>query len=437
MDAVSLRIGRRAGTLLLACALGTSACFLSLPDSSSLPYRCGGNADCVAGYVCRDGFCAALRTQGADVAGGDGATCVSDQCLPPCGTGAPCDDHDDCTFNTSCTSSGACEGTTLDCHDDPGPCGARRSCNGTAYCTVSWPGQETPCDDKQACTEGGHCNGAGGCEGLVPSCPTEEATCARTVDCDGNGGCTYDNPLWTTPCTDNDPCTHSEHCSGSGYGPEACVWNSVTVCPNGPSPCVISTCNVEGGCDLRFAEPGTPCDDGNICTVDDVCDDKGGCAGLLGTPVYRCHDAAKDRDYYKVGWPPVCNMTSCVSFENQGSVWRLPPAGVDEMRTLYLFATGIGPTCSSNCTDFMVSVATTVNGGCYDDWDGAYYNWEERGDLGTTYRTSFAPGLHPLYSWVSEGVDPTRQFVGYDLETPPDSLGATRQEAPLGYACPP
>ncbi len=50
-------------------------------------------------------------------------------------------------------------------------------------------------------------------------------------------------------------------------------------CPEGPASCYRAAC-IEGVCDTEPA-PSTPCDDGELCTTDDICGDDGTCTGTL------------------------------------------------------------------------------------------------------------------------------------------------------------
>jgi cysteine-rich repeat protein len=83
-------------------------------------------------------------------------------------------------------------------------------------------------------------------------------------------------------CDDGDACTESDRCAGGG-----CVGATPVVCPSA-GPCEIGRCDPESGnCLLEVLADGTGCDDGDQCTVADVCGD-GAC---LGGPPPTCDDA--------------------------------------------------------------------------------------------------------------------------------------------------
>jgi hypothetical protein len=109
-----------------------------------------------------------------------------------------------------------------------------------------WCGEDATCS-------GGVCTGATGDYANVPGCggtaPTE---CDSNDDCDDSNACTTDT------------------CSG-----ETCTHGTVT-CQGSTNPCIDSVCDPTTGCDLV---PNTdPCNDGNVCTVNDVCSG-GTCSG--------------------------------------------------------------------------------------------------------------------------------------------------------------
>lgn len=106
---------------------------------------------------------------------------------------------------------------------------------------------------------------------VVPPCLTA-ADCAPSGPCQGppscdpfGAGCTYE-ALTGTPCDDGDPCTVPDLCEAG-------------VCKTGPKDCsgfkgvcLIGLCNpANGACSSEAATDGTPCDDAKPCTVGDMC----------------------------------------------------------------------------------------------------------------------------------------------------------------------
>lgn len=81
-----------------------------------------------------------------------------------CVAGQPCEDGDACSYDDECDMSGQCvPGARVTCSNDPGPCGALRTCNGTSSCSVTYPSSSTSCDDGDPCTQSDRCNSKGSC----------------------------------------------------------------------------------------------------------------------------------------------------------------------------------------------------------------------------------------------------------------------------------
>jgi hypothetical protein len=89
-------------------------------------------------------------------------------------------------------------------------------------------------------------------------------------------------------CSSNGDCRALEDgdlCNGTLYCDSGtCVVNPATVvaCTTGKdTDCLTNTCNPRTGqCGMARQAPDTPCDDGDHCTHDDVCDRSGECSGV-------------------------------------------------------------------------------------------------------------------------------------------------------------
>jgi hypothetical protein len=166
--------------------------------------------------------------------------------------GFPCDDGNTCTVDDRCDGAGTCvPGVPLPCD---GPC---QACDATLGC-VPKP-VSTRCDDANVCTVGDHCSGDGNV--CVSGRPVVCGGQCVTGACDPALGC-VPQPA-DAPCTDGDLCTAGDHCSGTG-----------NVCVPGPprdctGQCLTGVCDSQRGC--LVAAAGTPCDDGNACTIGDQC----------------------------------------------------------------------------------------------------------------------------------------------------------------------
>ena len=306
---------------------------------------CGGACDaddaCPEGSTCQE----ATTVEGVTL-----AQCMPDAGICPCtdkaveaGLTTPCaleNDDGRCEGIRACTEGGlgACDATEPGaeiCND------VDDDCDGDV--------DEDTCDDENPCTDD-VCTGAAGCEHLPldgVECPdgdlcTGSDLCIQGIcvgepkDCDDGNPCTDD---WCDPetglcenvdnaadCDDGDPCTVADECGdGACAGtPVACdcvddadcdkledgdVCNGTLFCdtssvpflcevapdtaidcqdPTGPdAPCLEPACDpVTGACGFAEANEGYPCEDGDPCTVADLCE-KGEC--LPGVPV-NCND---------------------------------------------------------------------------------------------------------------------------------------------------
>ncbi len=145
---------------------------------------------------------------------------------------------------------------------------------GSAGLCVHLPATGT-CTDGNACTTADHCV-AGKCVGDPTNCDDKD-TCT-TDSCDQKTGCAH-LPLDGTPCDDGDGCTLNDLCHagvcGTGLPPTCDDKNS----------CTDDTCDLKTGC--SFVNNVKPCSDGNPCTEGDTC---GGGACLPGAASTSCDD---------------------------------------------------------------------------------------------------------------------------------------------------
>ncbi len=86
------------------------------------------------------------------------------------------------------------------------------------------------------------------------------------------------------PCDDGDPCTFDEVCDNG-----SCAGGTIIDCSRFDDMCHIGACNsATGVCEAQVV-PGNPCNDGDACTADDVCSPDGTCNGR---PLIGCTDGA-------------------------------------------------------------------------------------------------------------------------------------------------
>jgi hypothetical protein len=132
-------------------------------------------------------------------------------------------------------------------------------------------------------TDGTHAVQCRSFDGAGNESETDEVTlvvgpCWEPSDCDPDSAvCSVTRPA-DSPCDDGDACTADEVCDEAG----ACVGATV-VCDDG-NPCTDDSCDPATGC--VFTANTLPCDDGSACTVEDTCGG-GVCAGAA----VACDDA--------------------------------------------------------------------------------------------------------------------------------------------------
>jgi len=276
-----------------------------------------GDTDCTTNTCLPDtGTCVMVESDCQQ----DDNTCTLDVCDPTQGcvttfvTGA-CDDGDVCTEDDAC-SGGECTGQPYDCDDDnvctddfcfvqegAPQCfhqNASGVCDDGSVCTVgdvcsggTCVGDTISCDDDNICTDDS-CDPEEGCQHVpnttlcddgdlcTHSDVCSDGVCAGTdKDCDDanvctddacdfyTGDCVYD--FNSAPCDDDDVCTVNDACE---YG--VCVGDELDC--DDDDQCTEDYCEAGVGC-KNDVTPGEPCDDGDICTDDDLCDTSGDCAG--------------------------------------------------------------------------------------------------------------------------------------------------------------
>ncbi|HOU53886.1 MAG TPA: lamin tail domain-containing protein [Myxococcota bacterium] len=212
-------------------------------------------------------------------------SCVEGTCTyTPLAASTPCDDGNLCTTGDQCTGTGACAGIAVECPDRGPEClsptvsrsHAAGECSRTTG-ECSYPYVDTDCPFG--------CNGATGlCLGdpcLEVTCDQPPSACHRSPGICSQGACSYPLREVGSPCDDGDPCTLEDSC-----GEEGVCLGTPMVCNSPGIPCrqPSGTC-VEGECQYLPETAGTPCDDGDPCTRDDQCLEDGTCGG---TPVPGC-----------------------------------------------------------------------------------------------------------------------------------------------------
>ncbi len=241
--------------LASTCDVTTGTC-LAKPVHQGLSCDADGNP-CTVGDVCLDGQCGA---------GTNTCSCKLD------GDCAPFEDGDKCNGKLYCNKAkvpyqcAVNPSTVVQCPaTNVGACKVN-ACNPVnGLCVAMNLANDSPCDDKKACTVGDVCT-TGAC---APG--TNICGCQNNLDC--------------VPQEDGNWCNGTLFCDKTDV-PYQCKVNPATIviCPGGQdSTCVKSLCEGSSGlCKPMAVGQGNACDDGNVCTSGDSCQ-QGVCTGALKT----------------------------------------------------------------------------------------------------------------------------------------------------------
>ena len=251
--------------------------------------------DCDDGNVIDGDCCSSTCTNepaGAACAD-DGNVCTDDKCN---GVGlclhvnntVPCDDGNFCTLNDACASR-VCVGAQRNCSGAGDQCN-NGVCDEMADACVPQPKADgVSCDDGDACTQGDSCL-VGACVGADPVVCTALDQCHVAGECDpATGACSDPEKVDGVPCDDGDGCTQADSCLAG-----ICVGADPVMCT------ALDQCHVAGECDPATGvcsnpevPDDTPCDDSDLCTLLDTCE-QGVCGGadpVFCTALDQCHVA--------------------------------------------------------------------------------------------------------------------------------------------------
>jgi cysteine-rich repeat protein len=289
---------------------------------------CPADAFAPAGGVCRS---SAGQCDPAEVCPGGGPACPADV-LAPSGTvcrssAGACDPVETCSGASPACPVDALEPGGTVCRPVNGGCDAEETCSGVdPACpadifepggTVCRPAAGS-CDLDETCSggspacpanafapAGGVCRSSAGqcdpvevCPGTGPACPADALEPSGTVcrssagACDpaetcsgGSPACPADalEPGGTVCRPANGGCDAEETCTGASPACPADIFQPLdTVCRPDTGDCdVEETCTgASPACPSDAFEPaGTPCDDAEVCTIDDACDAANSCLG--------------------------------------------------------------------------------------------------------------------------------------------------------------
>ena len=287
------------------CDAATGAC-RAVSRSDGTP--CGGDL-CQSAGVCAAGTCSGAAVD-CGALDGDCRVGVCDPATGACGVeplpdGVVCDDGQACTTDDACTA-GVCAGRARDCEGLGGACSASRCDPESGACVVEAAPNGQPCDDGVACTEGDRCD-SGACLGSALNCAgAADGRGCFVGRCDpAVGACEAAPAPAGKPCNDGDRCTVTDVCDGV----EGACAGRARACDDGDA-CTVDDCDpASGGCthvrQLRDAPEGAPGDAACSNGTDDDCD------GLVDAADPDCRGCAVDADCAAAADP--CRAYTCAA----------------------------------------------------------------------------------------------------------------------------
>jgi hypothetical protein len=297
---------------------GLSACLADDPEAEKCDGKdndCDGLTDelaCDDGNPCTDDSCdpktGCTQTNNSNFCDADGSVCTKDDACAngKCLSGQPikCDDNNPCT-NDSCDSKTGCKNENaegLGCNFDDNPCtvgdqcklgkceaGPAKACSSGDQCVegkcsilkdgvCTYTTKVGPCDDGDVCTSGDACSGEAACVGKMINCDDSNSCTADA--CTKGTGCTHAPAPGV--CDDGDKCTINDICANSKC--EGKTVEAASYCDD-KNTCTNDVCNPALGC-VNKVLTGVQCEDGNACSINDKCDDKAQC--VPGTNTCAC-----------------------------------------------------------------------------------------------------------------------------------------------------
>lgn len=266
--------------------------------------------------------------------------------------GDPCDDLDFCTENDTCGEKGECLPGDLASCEDASEC-TDDSCDPLQGCINANKPEGTPCDDSNACSlvdscESGVCN-----PGVELTCD-DENPCTVLQGCDpASGKCLFLNIPEAAPCEDGNLCTNNDFCQ-QGF----CTTGGPLECEDNNS-CTQDSCNPKSGCSFF---PGTfPCDDGNFCTSEDMCTE-GSCIGAA----LNCNDGNS------------CTQDGCDAA--LGCIWNAVQLPCDDDNPCTVNDTCQNGQCVGGAGKICENGTPCITGSCQISVGGCVYVDKEEGD---------------------------------------------------------
>ncbi|MEY3014862.1 MAG: extracellular matrix protein, partial [Pseudomonadota bacterium] len=229
---------------------------------------CFDGDPCTKGDQCQDGSC---QDGGVSKDCDDNDVCTADTCNPKTGncvfaplSGGNCDDGNACTSGDLCKDGGCIGGKATVC-DDGNPCTLDTCDTKTGKCAAAPDFEGMGCDDGKPCTKGDTCKNGTCSSGPVPDCD-DGSPCTKGVCVPTTGECTQIAANNGGGCNDGNACTLQDVCKNG-----ICVPADTKLCDD-DNVCTADVCDqASGGCVYKPVQDGFGCDDGNLCTYGDAC----------------------------------------------------------------------------------------------------------------------------------------------------------------------
>ncbi len=251
-----------------ACDPATGAC--SSPAATD-GTACDDGAPCTTGDTCQAGLCvtgAPVVCAPLDQCHGSGeCNPVTGSCTHPTkADGTGCDDGDPCTRRDTCQAGVCARGEVVTCAA-PDSCHEDGVCDpATGSCSNAAKPDGTACDDGAFCTVDDTCQ-AGVCQGTARDCSGSGGACADAVCDEAATACVARPYPNDTACDDGDRCTRSDRCQAG-----VCVGSDPVTCTPADQCHETGVCAPATGVCSSVTKPdGAACDDGDVCSADDVC----------------------------------------------------------------------------------------------------------------------------------------------------------------------
>ncbi len=203
----------------------------------------------------------------------DGQPCSIDLCKLPDGCTVTLD-HKVCGDGTDCTKDVCVVKTGCTYTPDNSACKDAHDCT-TDTCDALKDCQHAVnhklCADKHDCTVD-TCDDKTGCKNAADAKECNDGNSCTVDACDKDKGCTA-KAMSGLACDDGDLCTDNDICEAG-----KCKTGKPKVCDDSKD-CTVDTCDAKTGKCANKVDLKAKCDDGKACTGPDKCTSAGACAG--------------------------------------------------------------------------------------------------------------------------------------------------------------